>query len=119
MLEVGDDVVHVLAADRDPDKIVAVRPDQGEDIAKADGVGAELQLIGEPVPLLDTTAHAEREHAAISATGQTLGQLVAGMRLQPGVVDQLDFGLALQEPSNLHGVLAMTLHSELQCLDAT
>src|SRR5581483_7769258 len=113
LIEIGDDVLGGLDADRETDQIVedALRvaggfgnavmrgrdrlADQALDAAETRPQSAELTAINDAARGLAGAADLEREKTA-EATHLSPGKIVLRMAFQPGVIDALDLRMLLQ-----------------------
>ena len=91
--------------------------DQRLGIAQRHGDGAQLQLVQSVGNGVAVGLQFNGHHAAVQLH-LLLGDLVALEVLQAGIIDLVDGGMIMQEPSNLHGVGAVTLHTDVQRLEA-
>ena len=135
-LQVGDDVVRVLEADRQPeqgfadadlrqflDGVGVVRHaggmlDQRKGVAQADGQRAQLKVVHELRRARAVAVQLERHHAAEPAVlVHPRGERVLRMVLKPRVADVADGRVAFEELRHLHGVRAVAVHADVQRLE--
>jgi hypothetical protein len=115
LVEVRDQVVHVLDADRQPHEVLRhagvvellggelrVRRGRVVDrqrlgVADVGEVAEQLQRLDEPPAAVASGRDAEADQAAVAATGEDpVGDLLGGVPLQPGVADPGDRVVGLE-----------------------
>ena len=92
--------------------------DEGLGVAKAYRNGAELQGIDKFRALLTAAFQLERDDAAEAVVHLLLGKLMTGMAFKARIQHALHHGMTFEEARNLHGVVTMLLHANIQGLHA-
>src|SRR3954454_19227874 len=115
LLEVGPEVLDVLAADADAQQVLGddasfgrvagAALERGLDAAEAGGVGADGDGLYEGIGAGGAAADAEGEHEAVAAE-VVAAPLVLRVGRQPGVAHLVDVGVAVQ-PLGEHGRVAL------------
>lgn len=77
-----------------------------------------LDRLEECLGFLEAALDAEGDHAA-EACRLALGHLVVWVRRQAWVHDLIHLWVDLKVSSNSHGVLGMSFHAKVECLEAT
>ena len=137
LIEVGDDVIHVLDADGEADEVLRqvgilellggklrVRgrgrmDNQGLCVADIGQMRKELDVVHDVETSLATTLDAKDQSTAERIVmEELLGRLVGGVILQSGVADPGDLGVLLEELGNCQGVVGVALDAQGQVLQA-
>src|SRR5690606_19761633 len=136
LLDVLDDVVDVLEADRqahelrrDPAGLLLLRRQlrmrrrrrmdrEAPRVADVREVAEELEPLDELAARLEPALDAEHDHRAAHPGEVLLVQRIGRVRLEPRIADPLDLRMVLQVLGHLLRVLAVPLHPKRQRLDA-
>src|SRR5437868_2718054 len=136
MLQLGDQVLDVLDADRKADQSIADAEarahvlrqrrmrhdrrvlDQALDAAEALGQREELAALEEALGCRQPTLENRRNHATVALVHLLRREQVLRMAREPGIDHALDLRMFCQPGGDVHGVAAMALHAQRQRLDA-
>ncbi len=85
---------------------------QGVCRAKADGQGQELDVVHQDLSRLKAVPQLKGHDPAESVFTLPRGQVMMGVRVQPGVLDLGDRGVLLQPSGQVRGAVAVAFHAE-------
>src|SRR4051794_30119542 len=92
--------------------------DQALDAAKTYGEREELAALEEAARRAQAAFDHRAHHAAIPVLHLLRGEEVLRMARKAGIDHALDLRLPLEPCRDVHGIAAMSLHAQRQCLDA-
>ena len=81
---------------------------------KANRTGRQLDIVQEPLGLREFSLDKEGEHAGVTSSVLTHGQLVVGVRREQGVVHARHAGVAREELRQGQGGPVVLIHPDLQ-----
>jgi len=137
LLEISDDVLDVLASDRDANEFRAKTLflhdferdgsvghaarvlDEGVETAKRYCEGSQLGVLDNTLGRLETVLHDEGERSTIAALHLSSCALVVRRALETGIGHTGNLGMLLKELGDLLSILVVLLHAHGKSADAT